>query len=170
MSYKLEKNKRNDVFFEDAEIMYRNFSGKPSKFNASGERTFDIIIDSPEEAEQLANDTGFNVKIYTPKREGEEPVYHLKVKVGYGASNVFLKTSKGMRRLDEHKISQLDIIDFERCDVIISPRKYVNQFTGQEGVTAYLRQMVVIQNESSLDMMYADDFFSTDNDSVSDEE
>lgn len=156
-TFERTKNERG-ILFKDARIIFRNFRGIVNDFNRAGEKTFDVVIDSPEDAQRLSDMVGFNVKIKPPRREGDEPLYHLKVKVSYKYKKprIRLVTSRGIRELSEETIGMLDTITFAKCDLIVNPSNW-NTSVGS-GVSAYLQSMVVTQEEDELDAMYADDY------------
>ena len=77
-------NKRVPILkFEDARIIFRNFQGKESKYNAKGDRNFAVVIDNPDIAEELSVD-GWNIGILKPRDEDATPAHFLNVKVAYG--------------------------------------------------------------------------------------
>ena len=49
MAYKTTKN----LVMENARLIFRNFSGNETRFNRNGNRNFCVIIDNPEQAEEL---------------------------------------------------------------------------------------------------------------------
>ena len=56
---------------EGAKLIFRNFSGKKSTYNATGKREFAVVL--PEDyAERMLAD-GWNVKILEPRDEGDDP-------------------------------------------------------------------------------------------------
>ena len=71
---------RNNLEIENANIIFRNFSGEENEFNRRGNRNFSILL-SEENALKLAND-GWNVKTYK-SNDDAETIYHLSVKVSY---------------------------------------------------------------------------------------
>lgn len=129
---------------DDAKIIYRNFSGEPSKFNREGDRNFSVIIDNQDIADQLIED-GWNVKIKPPRDEFDTPFIHLPVKVKFNdrGPNVYLQTGANRVRLDEDSVSILDNVDIVSVDLDIRP--YDWEVNGKTGRSAYLHLMRVVQ-------------------------
>ena len=129
---------------DDARIIYRNFSGAPSKYNREGDRNFAVIIDDEEICDALVNE-GWNVKIKPPREEGDVPFMFLPVKIKFNdrGPRVYLKTGKNVNKLDEESVCCLDNIDIVSVDLDIRP--YDWNVNGKEGRTAYLQSMQVEQ-------------------------
>ena len=130
---------------DDARIIYRNFSGTPSKFNREGDRNFAVVIPDQETADRLIAD-GWNIKIREPRDEDDIPFMFLPVKVKFNdrGPNAYLQTGNKMNRLDEESISCLDDVDIRSVDLDIRP--YDWNVNGKTGRTAYLQSISVIQN------------------------
>lgn len=140
---------------DDCRIVYRNFSGLPSKFNREGDRNFSLVIDSEEIANALKKE-GWNVKIKPPREEGEEPFMTLKVNVNFNdrGPNVYLVTGKARVRLDENTIKRLDNIDIARVDMDVAPHNW-EMADGRSGVSAYLRSMKITHNPDRFEEEFA---------------
>lgn len=129
---------------DDARIIYRNFSGAPSKFNREGDRNFAVVIDDEDICDALVND-GWNVKIKPPREEGDNPFMFLPIKIKFNdrGPRVYLKTGRNVNKLDEETVSMLDNIDILSVDLDVRP--YDWEVNGKEGRTAYLQSMQVEQ-------------------------
>ena len=129
---------------DEARIIYRNFSGAPSKFNREGDRNFAVVINDEEIKDALIEE-GWNVKIKAPREEGDEPFMYLPVKVKFNerGPKVYLKSGKATNRLDEESIDCLDHVDIVSVDMDIRP--YDWEVQGKTGRTAYLQSIWVTQ-------------------------
>ena len=129
---------------DEARIIYRNFSGAPSKFNREGDRNFAVVINDEEIKDALIEE-GWNVKIKAPREEGDEPFMYLPVKAKFNerGPKVYLKSGKATNRLDEESIDCLDHVDIVSVDMDIRP--YDWEVQGKTGRTAYLQSIWVTQ-------------------------
>lgn len=136
---------REILQIDDARIVYRNFSGTPSKFNREGDRNFAIVIEDSATADELVA-KGWNVKIKPPRDEDDEPFMFLPVKVKFNDRGpaVYLKSGNADPvKLDEETIDCLDDIDILSVDVDVRP--YIWDVNGKTGRTAYLQSIFVTQ-------------------------
>ena len=140
----MASNKLNNLVIENARIMFRNFKGEETRYNAKGNRNFCGVIDSKEQAEALAED-GWNIKVKPPREEGEEPFITLPVKIKFSdrGPKVYLKTGEILNELDEESIGCLDNVDIIGVDMDIRP--YDWEVNGKMGRTAYLHAICVSQ-------------------------
>lgn len=134
----------NILQIDDARIIFRNFSGAPSKFNREGDRNFAVIIPEQEIADALIAE-GWNVKIKPPREDGDTPFMYLPVKIKFNdrGPRVYLKSGSNIIRLDEESVSCLDNVDIISVDLDIRPYDWT--VNGMEGRTAYLQSIQVTQ-------------------------
>jgi hypothetical protein len=141
---------------DDARIIYRNFSGAPSKFNREGDRNFAVVIPDQETADILIDD-GWNVKIKPPREDGDMPFMYLPVKIKYNddgrGPTAYLKSGRAMNRLTEETICTLDDVDILSVDMDLRP--YDWDINGKVGRTAYLQSIHVTQEVDRFAERYA---------------
>lgn len=133
-----------NLVVRNAEIIWRNFRGEKSEYNAEGKRNFAVVISDPDLYEDLKAD-GWNVKPKKKRDEDEPDKWTLKVNVVFGKRppNAFLITYPNGKmkktKLDEYTIGQCDWCGIEKCDLIIRPW---DRTTGPNpGRSAYLDTM-----------------------------
>lgn len=146
---------RGILQIDDARIVYRNFSGAPSKFNREGDRNFAVVIETQEQADALIEE-GWNVKIKAPRDEGEDPFIYLPVKIKFNDRGpfVYLRSGKAMRKLSEDTVDVLDNVDI--LSVSMDLRPYDWEVNGKSGRTAYLQSINVTQEVDRFADIYAE--------------
>lgn len=147
--------KVNNLTFEDARIVFRNFSGKPSKFNNNGNRNFCVVIEDDDLARQLI-DEGWNIKRFKPREDDDsDPNYYIQVAVNfeYNPPSVYLICGNKRTALDEDTIDTLDHAEYRTADLIIRP--YCWDVGDKSGIKAYLKTMYVTIEEDELAKKYS---------------
>lgn len=149
----------NTITLSGARILFRNFSGNASQFNAAGNRNFCVILDDPNMVKNLERD-GWNVRYLQPREEGDVPQAYLQVKVQFPKEGskarppkIVLVTSRGNTILDEETVGMLDFAEIANIDMIIRPYNWEVQ--GKSGVKAYLKSIYVTIVEDELEKKYA---------------
>lgn len=144
-----------NLAIENARILFRNFSGKPGRFNNEGNRNFCVVIEDSHLASALVRD-GWNVRYLKPRSEDEEPQPYLQVAVRFDnfPPKIVLITSNGKTILEEGEVNILDWADIENVDLIINPSHY--NVNGKEGIKAYLKSMYVTIEEDEFEQKYSD--------------
>lgn len=152
------KQQRNqNITFEDARIVFRNFEGKKDKYNAAGARNFCVLLDD-DIANQLAAD-GWNIRWLAAREEGDSDQAYMPIAVSYlhRPPKVVLISSSTRKQtyLDEEDIHMLDWAEIETVDFIVSP--YHWDVNGKTGIKAYLKKMFVTLVEDELELKYSQD-------------
>lgn len=145
----------NTVVIENAELRFRNFTGKQGMYNQEGDRNFAIIL-SEELANRLKKE-GWNVKTLKPYGDESEPQPYLSVAVEYRKGRpptIIMITSRARTQLDEETVEHLDQVDIANVDLIIRPYDWTAN--GNSGRKAYLQSMYLTVNENPLELKYGD--------------
>ena len=154
----MREQQDNKISFENAHIMYLNFSGAKTQYNAEGKRNFCVRIDDENLVETLRED-GWNVKERPPRDEDDKPMYFLKVNVNYNGRppKIWMITEHGRTLLDEDTVGELDSADIVNVDLIVRPYKY--DVRGSVGISAYVQVMYVTieEDEFAAKYLYDDD-------------
>lgn len=141
-----------NISIENARILFRNFAGKESKFNAKGKRNFCLLLDS-DVAEEL-KDIGWNVKYLNPKDPEDPPQAYIQVAVAFDnfPPNIWMITGNKKTKLDEDTVSALDYAEIENIDIIVRP--YTWEVNGKGGIKAYVKNMYVTIVENEFEKKY----------------
>ena len=145
----------NNINIENAQIIFKNFSGERDKFNP-GKRGFSVIIEDPITANELEEE-GWNIKTM-PMAEDADPSeqrWRLPVKLNMNQyTQVWLIVGNHKTLLNEDTVSQLDIADIVNVDLSIRPYEW--EMSGRSGITAYVDSMYVTIRENKFAEKYAD--------------
>lgn len=138
---------------ENAQLIFRNFTGKEGQYNREGDRNFAVVLD-PKVAEQMLQD-GWNVRFLSGRDEGEPETPYIQVSVNFNnrPPRVVMLTSTTRTQLDESSVEVLDWADIQTADLIA--RGYEWTVNGKSGVKAYLQSLFATIEEDALERKYA---------------
>lgn len=151
-----EKRVTSNIELEGARLIFKNFQGKGTQYNAEGNRNFGVLLDD-DLAEQLERD-GWKVRYLNPKDDDpdqyRQPWLSVKVKFDPYPPIAVLITSRGKKKLTEETIDQLDWSRIRNCDLIIRPYNYPELANRPAGVAAYLKAIYVTIEENRFEEKY----------------
>lgn len=144
---------KNVEFIEGARMIYRNFRGEGSQYNAEGKRNFCVVL-SPQRAAKMEA-LGWPIKYKEPSDEYEEPLAYIKVNLVFRKNppKVALVSGKKITYLDEGAVSMLDYVDPSNIDLCIRPYNY--DVAGRQGTSAYCKSLYVNIDPDPLEEKYA---------------
>ncbi|HEY5444162.1 MAG TPA: hypothetical protein VIJ87_06755 [Pyrinomonadaceae bacterium] len=149
----MPKNDDKSFKIEDAELIFRNFSGKAGKYNVDGERNFAVLLPEDVAQQMLADD--WNVKWLEPREEGDErrAYISINVKFGYRPPRIVLITGTARQNVTEETVGVLDWANIETADLIC--RGFFWEVGGKSGWKPYLQSLFVTIEEDDLERKYA---------------
>lgn len=144
----------SNIVMENAQIRFRNFSGKEGRFNPAGRRNFCVLL-TDDIVDSLIRD-GWNIKYLNPRDEDEAPQPYIQVSVNFDniPPKVWLITSRGKTLLDEESVNMLDWAELQSVDLIIRPYQW--EMNGKTGVKAYLKSGYFTIVEDEFESKYYD--------------
>lgn len=150
----MKEKAMNNLIIENAQLIFKNFSGTKGRFNPEGLRNFCVLLDS-DVAKELKDD-GWNVKYLRPREEGDEEQAYLQVKVRFDnrPPKIIIVSSTGKSQINEDEVNILDWAEIENIDLNINPYKW--ERNGDSGITAYLKSMFVTIEQDPLEEKYID--------------
>lgn len=150
----MEEVKRlSNLDIENATLIFRNFRGEASTYNAAGNRNFCVRLDK-ETGIKLAAD-GWNIHWPKIREDGTERDPYLQVTVRYGIMDPVIHVRAGNGEfIDYHedRVGELDNAEIANVDLRIRPRHY--EVNGRTGVKAYLKEMYVTLDEGAFYWKY----------------
>ena len=146
------------LFIENAQITFKNFSGRETQYTDEGVRSFSVILEDQDLVQNLIQD-GWNVKQLRKQDEDDPQKWHLPVAVSYRKipPRIEIITEENKDRtipLDEAAVGELDFETVLYADIYISPSTYISRVTNQEKVKAYLRSMVACVEADPISRKY----------------
>jgi len=138
---------------ENANLIFRNFTGKEGQYNREGDRNFAVTLD-PLVADKMLSD-GWNIRFLQSRDEGEPNTPYIQVSVNFNnrPPRVVMLTSTSRTNLDEKSVEVLDWADVQTADLIA--RGYEWTVNGKSGIKAYLQSLFVTIEEDALERKYA---------------
>lgn len=140
-------------YVEGARMIFRNFRGEATKFNAEGKRNFCVVL-SPQKAQKMEA-AGWAIKYTKPRDEYEDPEAYIKVNLVFGKNppKIVLVSGANKTILDEGAVSMLDFVDPGNIDICIRPYNY--EVGGRTGVSAYCKSLYVNIDPDPFEEKYA---------------
>lgn len=130
-----------EIKFEDAKIIFKNFSGKEKDFNRAGDRNFCILL-SQETADELIAQ-GLNIKSRVPNNDPEgERIFYLPTTVKYNeyySPKIYIIANNKKTLLEEENVNILDWAEIETLDIVVRLREW--EVAGKTGIKAYVKSM-----------------------------
>lgn len=146
-----------NIYFENADIIFKNFSGRETRYNKQGGvRSFSVRIDDPDMAAKLVED-GWNVRLLRPRNEGDEPSHCLDVAINFNfwkKPEIYMICDGHKTRMDEEDLDILDGADIITADIVVRPRMWDDG--GETRVKAYLQELYITIQRSRFAAKYAD--------------
>lgn len=147
---------KNKLELREVRIIWANFQGLRTEYNALGNRNFNILIEDEQLAQSIAEE-GWNIKTRDGFEDGDPPFWTLAVKVNFDSAyppRIYKINEDGTKKtlLDSKTVMILDLLKIKYADVLLSPFAWQSQ--GRSGISAYLDTMYVVVEENPLDLKW----------------
>ena len=164
---KVERKKPPVLVFNDAQLIFRNFSGRQgeqsARFHIVSKPGFNVMLD-PDTAKALV-EKGFNVRYLGKDTEDEQA--HINIKINMNANRppvITVHSGHGETLVNHDNYDQwapaLDWCTIDKADITANPYHWrMNQGKGNEsgGWTLYLTKMDVYVPEDPIETKFAGD-------------
>ena len=140
-----------NLAMENARMIFRNFRGEASTFNAAGNRNFCLLV--PKDQAYALQEEGWKVKwprVNSQDDDGRDPYIPVTVRFFSQGDEqdgrdpkIFVRNSEkdDWVKYTEKMVGNLDNAEIDHCDIVIRPREW--EMNGKTGVKAYLKSMWV---------------------------
>ena len=105
----------NKYCLKDCKILFPNFKGRSTRYNPEGSMNFNVRIDDPAIAQELAND-GFNVRLLNKLDDDAPDTWALKVNLKYGVTKDGRKTGPQIKEVFDDRIADLNDLNVHCLD------------------------------------------------------
>ena len=151
-----------NLVIENARLLFRNFSGRESKYNRAGQRNFCVYIEDAADAPEADRLTAGMSVFVRPVRTARSPaiIFRWRSALRTIPPTVYMITKRKKVKLDEESIDTLDFAEIRNVDLTIRPYNWVIQEgtkNEKSGVKAYLRSLYVVIEEDEFAEKYAGD-------------
>lgn len=153
------------VTIENAQLIFKNFTGREGQFNEEGVRSVGCIL--PDDIAEVMKEDGWNVKYLKPREEGDLPKPWVPIAVSYRnrpprvvliakrINQVTQELEQVRTAIGEDLVQMLDFADMANVDLIINPFQWGPNNRGETGVKAYLKSIYVTIRMDALEEKYA---------------
>jgi len=160
-----------NVTIEGAQLVLKNFTGRPGDFNAEGDRNVGVVL--PDDLARQMIEDGWPVKQFKQNADGEEGSFWIPASVKYRnrlgemvnrPPRIVMRTpTKHAGRINrtdlgEKEVEMLDYANIKVADIIIRPYEYIVQ--GRPGVKAYVQSLFATVELDELELKYSDDLIA----------
>lgn len=134
------------LVIRNAQLVFKDFEGKLTKYNKRGDKSFCVVIDDHDFARRLTAE-GWNVKQFKPRDEYDsDPDYYINVRVSFESrfppEIAIINEDGSLAQMNEDSVSVLDHSYISSADVSINAHHWFND-EGKENVKGYLRKLHV---------------------------
>lgn len=152
-----------DLKVKHAAILWSNFAGQPTAYNAAGgKRTF-ILVLTPEVGRDL-QERGWNIKFREPDEKHDEALVFTEIVVNLDSAyppTIYIcsefRGKKTKREATEDDVNKLDSRKFSDISVMIHPYEHGRPNPSGATVKGYLRDMyVVLANDDEFEDDYSE--------------